>query len=119
MALAPLEEKFWAAFCQAVERPDWIDRQFEPMPQTELIAEVQALINQRASSEWQQLLAEVCNHPQVKARQLVQIQQQPPRADVLFAAWVDGLPPRPRLELSQLSLDQGRSLWNTPPGVDA
>lgn len=129
VALAPLEEKFWAAFCQAVERPDWIPRQFETMPQTALIAEVQALFSQRSLAEWQELLAEVdccfepvlelaevAEHPQVQARQLLQRQQQPPRADVLFAAWVDGLPPRPRLELVQLNPEQARSAWCTAAG---
>lgn len=128
-ALAPLEEKFWAAFCQAVARPDWIPRQFETMPQTGLIAEVQALFSTRSLAEWQDLLAEVdccfepvlelaevCDHPQVQARQLLQRQQQPPRADVLFAAWVDGLPPRPRPELRQLSPEQARRVWGTPAG---
>lgn len=129
VALAPLEEKFWAAFCQAVERPDWIPRQVETMPQTQLIAEVQALFATRPLAAWQELLAEVdccfepvlelaevAEHPQVQARQLLQRRQQPPRADVLFAAWVDGLPPRPRLELVQLSPEQARSGWSTPAG---
>lgn len=126
VALAPIEEKFWAAFCQAVEHPEWIARQFEAMPQTGLIAEVQALFAGRSLAQWQQRLAEidccfepvlelaeVCDHPQVQARQLLQRRPQPPRADVLLAIWVDGLPPRPRSELSQLSSDQARSLWNT------
>lgn len=129
VALAPIEEKFWAAFCQAVERSDWIARQFEAMPQTELIAQVQELFAQRSLAAWQELLtevdccfepvlelAEVAEHPQVQARQLLQRQQQPPRADVLFAAWVDGLPPRPRPELLQLSPEQARSAWSTPAG---
>lgn len=129
VALAPIEEKFWAAFCQAVTRPDWIPRQFETMPQTGLIAEVQALFSTRSLAEWQDLLAEVdccfepvlelaevCDHPQVQARQLLQRQQQSPRADVLFAAWVDGLPPRPRPELRQLSPEQARRVWSTPAG---
>lgn len=127
IALAPLEEKFWTAFCQAVERPAWIARQFEAMPQTGLIAELQALFNRRSLAEWQSLLAEVdccfepvlelaevCDHPQVQARQLLQRQQHPPRAEVLFAAWVDGLPPRPRPDLTPLSLDQARTLWTAP-----
>lgn len=127
VALAPIEEKFWAAFCQAVQRPDWIARQFEPMPQTDLISEVQALFAASSLAEWEERLAEVdccfepvlelaevCDHPHIQARQLLQRRQQPPRVDVLFAAWVDGLPPRPRPELSPLSLDQARSLWRGP-----
>ncbi len=131
VALAPIEEKFWAAFCQAVAHPDWIPRQFEAMPQTGLIGEVQALFASRSLAEWQELLAEVdccfepvlelaevAEHPQVQARQLLQRQPQPPRADVLFAAWVDGLPPRPRPELLQLSPAQARSAWSEAAGSE-
>ncbi len=34
VSLSPLEPKFWMNFCTAVERPDWVARQFEPVPQT-------------------------------------------------------------------------------------
>ena len=38
--LGAVEPKFWRAFCEAAQRPDWIDRQQEPLPQTALIRDV-------------------------------------------------------------------------------
>lgn len=42
--LGAVEPKFWAAFCRAAERPDWIARHAEPMPQRELKRDVQSYI---------------------------------------------------------------------------
>ncbi|CAA7618374.1 CaiB/BaiF CoA-transferase family protein [Magnetospirillum sp. UT-4] len=85
VALAALEDKFWRRFCAAVERPDWIGRQSDPMPQAALIAELEALFAGRDRESWTALLApvdccfepvlepaEVAHHPQWKARGLVQ-----------------------------------------------
>jgi crotonobetainyl-CoA:carnitine CoA-transferase CaiB-like acyl-CoA transferase len=85
-ALAALEEKFWQGFCTAVGRPDWIARhRAEPLPQTKLIAELDALFATRTLAEWTALLApvdctfepvllpsEVPDHPHHAARGLVQ-----------------------------------------------
>lgn len=109
-ALAPIEEKFWRSFCLAVDRPDWITRQGEPVPQTDLTAEVAALFATRPLAEWETVLqpadccfepvlepAEVGAHPQVKARGLVHVQGgSEPLADILFPAYADGAPPPPR-----------------------
>lgn len=43
IALGAVESKFWLAFCNAAQRPDWIDRQHEPRPQKHLIAELRDL----------------------------------------------------------------------------
>jgi crotonobetainyl-CoA:carnitine CoA-transferase CaiB-like acyl-CoA transferase len=40
IALGAVEPMFWHAFCDAANRPDWIDRQHEARPQQELIGEV-------------------------------------------------------------------------------
>ena len=40
VTLGALEPAFWRNFCAAMERPDWIGRQFETMPQTDLIDDV-------------------------------------------------------------------------------
>ena len=45
VTLGALEAHFWANFCAAMERPDWTGRQFDPLPQTALIAEVADAIN--------------------------------------------------------------------------
>lgn len=104
VTLSPLEAKFWAAFCTAVGRPDWIARQFEPLPQTALIAEVAELFAAKPRAHWDALLlpadccyepvwtcAEVPEHPQVEARGL--IHRRDGMVEVLFPAYVDGRPP--------------------------
>jgi alpha-methylacyl-CoA racemase len=42
--LGAIEPKFWVAFCMAAGRPDWVERQGEPIPQRELIADVASKI---------------------------------------------------------------------------
>jgi crotonobetainyl-CoA:carnitine CoA-transferase CaiB-like acyl-CoA transferase len=104
VTLSPLEAKFWAAFCTAVGRPDWIARQFEPLPQTTLIGEVAELFAAKPRAHWDALLmpadccyepvwacAEVPEHPQVEARGL--IHRRDGMVEVLFPAYVDGRPP--------------------------
>ncbi len=59
LTLAALEPKFWQAFNQAVERPDWLARHTEEPPQRALTAELEALFGSRPLSHWQSLLGEV------------------------------------------------------------
>ncbi len=40
LMLGAVETKFWRAFCEAAGRPDWVTRQSEPLPQTDLIDEL-------------------------------------------------------------------------------
>ncbi len=56
LSLAALEPKFWQAFCEAVGRVDWVPRHKERLPQTSLIAELEALFISRTLAEWQTLL---------------------------------------------------------------
>lgn len=109
-SLGAVEEKFWAGFCRAVGRPDWIARHGDPLPQTALIAEVAALIASEPLTHWEALiepadccfhpvieLAEVPSHPQIAARGLVRrVTEEPALVETLFPAWVDGAPPAPR-----------------------
>ncbi len=46
-----LEPKFWAAFCEGVDRPDLIEKQFEA-PGSEAWAEVAAVFRARTRAEW-------------------------------------------------------------------
>jgi crotonobetainyl-CoA:carnitine CoA-transferase CaiB-like acyl-CoA transferase len=107
LAVAPLEPKFWANFCQAVGRPEWIPRQSDPMPQTALIDEVAALIAARDRDDWVALLAgvdccvepvldpdEVVRHPHTRARGFVQATDD--LVDVLLPVLMDGARPRDR-----------------------
>lgn len=81
VALAALEPKFWANFCNAVERPDLIDEYLLPERQPALNATLQAIFSAKSAAEWDELLgdAECCfsvvqnpadaaDNPQFKAR---------------------------------------------------
>lgn len=61
MALAALEPSFWQAFCEAVGRPEWIPRAFDPA----LIPEVAELFRSRTRREWEELREglDVCLEP--------------------------------------------------------
>ncbi len=111
VSLGNLEEKFWASFCAAVGRPEWIARQWEPFPQDSLIAEVAALLASAPLAHWEARLSEVDHcfepvrelgeldtHPQIAARRLVQhTRGSEPRVEILYPAWIDGEPPGPRM----------------------
>lgn len=66
LALGALETKFWAAFCAAVERPDWVARQFEAgEAQRALLDETRALVGSRPRGAWLARFAgpEICLAP--------------------------------------------------------
>jgi crotonobetainyl-CoA:carnitine CoA-transferase CaiB-like acyl-CoA transferase len=84
VALAALEPKFWANFCNAIARPDLVDDYLLPERQRYLLAELAELFAQRPAAEWETLLggADCCftravpldgllTHPQVQARGLL------------------------------------------------
>ena len=123
MAFAPIEAKFWSAFCEAVGRLDWIERQQEPLPQKALIAELQELFGSRTFSEWSGLAdridcclepvlehVEVKDHPQVRERGLVHIGADR-AAEVRFPARIDGRLPSRRPPLAELRADQVLGSW--------
>jgi len=81
VSLGAVETHFWQRFCETVDRPQWTARQFETMPQFELIAGVGQLISQHPTEYWNRLFASVdcCLemvafpdkpdlHPQIQAR---------------------------------------------------
>ena len=49
-----LEPKFWAAFCNGVERPDLVERQFDP-PGSDGWREVAEVFRGRTREEWKRL----------------------------------------------------------------
>lgn len=125
-AFAPIEEKFWAAFCAAVDRPDWLNRQTEAFPQTALIADVAALFATRPLAEWEEILraadccfepvlepSDVAAHPQVAARGFV-VQQggADPLVDILFPAYADGAPPPPRHPYAESEASAVVAAWS-------
>jgi alpha-methylacyl-CoA racemase len=81
MALAALEPKFWRAFCELVDRPDLVERQFDEDGADE---EVAAVIGARSRAEWEEVLkhadvmlepvndlGEASRDPQLQARGLL------------------------------------------------
>jgi crotonobetainyl-CoA:carnitine CoA-transferase CaiB-like acyl-CoA transferase len=115
VTLSALEAKFWANFCEAVGRPDWIARQEDPMPQTDLTGELDALFATRTLAEWKaQLdpvdccfeavpeLTEVPAHPHIAARGQVRVTPGPePLVETLMGLRVDGAPPPARAPLRE------------------
>lgn len=84
VALAALEPKFWANFCNAVSRPDLIEDYLLPERQHYLLPELAELFALRSAAEWETLLSgadccftrvnvlgDVLMHPQVQARGLL------------------------------------------------
>jgi alpha-methylacyl-CoA racemase len=80
VALGALEEKFWANFCKAIERPDLLDRQRDPSAAGEL----ERLFKERDRDKWVSLsaehdfccepvlsLGEALHHPHVLARGMI------------------------------------------------
>ncbi len=131
VTIGDLEPKFWANFCQAVGRAEWIARQWEPMPQAALIAEVAALFASEPLAHWEGLLAEVdsCfepargflelpDHPQILARELIQREAgaggAEPLLQVLYPAWVDGAAPGPRPPVRFAEADELLERWSAP-----
>jgi crotonobetainyl-CoA:carnitine CoA-transferase CaiB-like acyl-CoA transferase len=83
MALGALESKFWHAFCKAVNRDDLIKRQYQN-DQSALKVEVADIFASKTRGEWEKIfisydaccepvleLAEVGEHPQIRARKMV------------------------------------------------
>jgi crotonobetainyl-CoA:carnitine CoA-transferase CaiB-like acyl-CoA transferase len=60
-ALGALEPKFWQRFCDAVGKPEWLDRAFDPS----LVPDLEALFLGRGRDEWDALLrpADCCGEP--------------------------------------------------------
>jgi crotonobetainyl-CoA:carnitine CoA-transferase CaiB-like acyl-CoA transferase len=84
ISLGAIEPEFWKNFCCALQKPQWINRHMESMPQKQLIFEVAETIAAYPQAYWQSLLDEVdcsfeilcfpqdlANHPQLKSRQML------------------------------------------------
>jgi len=82
MSFAPLEAKFWANFCHATNKPDWVKRQTDD--QTKLREDLTALFASKTIDEWEAILGDVdccwsrvtrpnnlLDDPQIQARQMM------------------------------------------------
>ncbi len=123
VALGALEPVFWQRFCAAVGRADWAGRQSEPLPQTDLIAEVAALFETASQEHWSARLdgvdccfqpvlepAEVPAHPHIQARGL--LRQTDGLVEVLAPILTDGQPPAARAPLRELSPEAAVAAWS-------
>lgn len=107
ISLGAEEPHFWENFCNAVAHPEWIRRHDEPMPQTDLIAQIEDMFATQPLAHWRNILdevdccfepvlehAELAEHPQVIARQMLRHEEWPdPLVQTSYPAWVDGAPP--------------------------
>jgi crotonobetainyl-CoA:carnitine CoA-transferase CaiB-like acyl-CoA transferase len=112
VTLSAIEPKFWKSFCTAVSRPEWIARQFEPLPQHALIADVAALFASGTMAHWQATvdpadccfeavpeLSELAGHPHLAARGQIHVDTTVPDEPLVHTAMglrVDGGPPPTR-----------------------
>lgn len=130
VVLGALEEKFWSAFCAAVDRPDWLQRQHEPMPQDALIGELRGLFKTDTRDGWVARLAatDCCFEPlltpeevptwgHATARQLLEPAQGLSHpVDVRFPARLDGQCPRPRQPWREDDATRVSRRWQSLPG---
>lgn len=65
MSLAALEQIFWKNFCEAVDRPQWKEKQYSEEEQEQLINEVSALFSTKTREEWENFFAstDACCEP--------------------------------------------------------
>ncbi len=57
MSLGALEPAFWKNFCDTVEMPQWVDRQFDLEYRLELIDQVKELFGSKTREEWCSIFA--------------------------------------------------------------
>jgi alpha-methylacyl-CoA racemase len=116
IVVGAVEPKFWGAFCEAAGRPEWIERQGEPLPQQALTKDV---ANRVAKLTLAQCLERFSSgdccvspvHPIDRAIQSPHISRRglvkptdDGRLQSLFPAIVDGVAPRARPALKPISL---------------
>lgn len=107
--LGSLEAKFWRAFCETAKRPDWIDRQSEPLPQTALIRDVALFFSTATLEETLARFAatDCCLSPvldlheaiaseHTQSRRLIRASEPSGELQALFPAYVDGEAPEGR-----------------------
>ena len=84
VSLGALEEKFYLEFCRKIGRMDLYEKRWDKESQREIIEEISGIMLGKTRDEWVAYFAdsdicftpvleldEVCNHPQVKARDMI------------------------------------------------
>lgn len=62
LSLGCVEARFWKHLCECLERPQWIERQFDETHRVEIIKDIRAIIKSKPLAHWQQHFdrADVC-----------------------------------------------------------
>jgi len=84
VSLGAVEDKFWAEFCQKIDRAEYIKPQWNITLQQDMQADVRAIMLTKTRAEWVEFFAssdicftpvltmeEMCEHPQVIARDMI------------------------------------------------
>jgi crotonobetainyl-CoA:carnitine CoA-transferase CaiB-like acyl-CoA transferase len=95
ITLAAIEPKFWKQFCELVERPELIDKQFS-QDQELLKKHIRATFAQKTQKEWLKILKDVCTplnsmeevikDPQLLHRNMILHLHHPTAGDILQIA---------------------------------
>ena len=112
--LGAVEKKFWTNFCLIAEKPDWIERHSEPIPQHDLIRDVATYFRSQNLEHAVDIftkkdcclspvlnLGEALSDQQLYDRGLV-LRSEDGELQTLFPARIDGKPPVPRRPLCEL-----------------
>lgn len=84
VSLGAVEDKFWAEFCNKIDRAEYIKPQWNTSLQQDIQADVRAIMLTKTRAEWVEFFAqsdicftpvltleEMCDHPQVIARDMI------------------------------------------------
>jgi crotonobetainyl-CoA:carnitine CoA-transferase CaiB-like acyl-CoA transferase len=84
VSLGAVEDKFWAEFCEKLDRAEYIKPQWNPALQPDIQADIRAIMMAKTRDEWVEFfgpndicftpvltMEEMCNHPQVIARDMI------------------------------------------------
>jgi len=119
ISLGAIETAFWKNFCAALNKPEWIDRQFESMPQKALIAEVAEVISSQSRGYWCRLLDDVdcCFEALLDTHELTQQAQFVSRGALTengptYPAWVNNQPVDITIEVEEIS-SRDQLCWNS------
>jgi alpha-methylacyl-CoA racemase len=128
LVLGAIEPKFWKIFCTAAERPDWISRHSDPLPQHELRQEIQAFFSPLSAADALHTfvdadcclslvkdLGEALSDTHIGERRLV---RRSANGDMqaLFPVWIDGIPPAPRAPPTEWPDPEGPGAASPPSG---
>lgn len=131
VTLGSIEKKFWKNFCAAVDKPDWVQRRDEPIPQTSLIEALQAMFASATLAEWQETLGKAAccfqavtgttglfEHPHLRTRGFLTAAQQDgePFTEILFPVRADDTSPAPRREWQETTAETALQKWGLQDG---